>query len=156
MPQLASHLTPHPAARRTRLAHINPAGLVDPLPHGYSHVVVAPGAGRTVYAAGQGGENAAGELSRDFNAQLEQALANMRTALASAGAQVHDVVRLTLLVVDHSEARLALWADAARRTWQDAPPPACTLIPVPRLALDGMLVEIQATAVVLEQDAQPG
>ena len=55
---------------------------------------------------------------------------------------------ITLLAVDHTEARLALWTKAALRVWHAGPAPACTLIPVPRLALDGMLVEVQATAVV--------
>lgn len=151
MPQIAPRFTPSHAAR---LAHINPAGVYDPAPNGYTHVVVAPLSGRTVYASGQGGENLAGELSPDFATQLAQALDNMRRVLEAAGATVHDVARLTLLVVDHSEARLALWTEAARRVWgNDAPTPACTLIPVPRLALDGMLVEVQATAVVTA--AQP-
>ena len=147
MPQIASKLSPS----HTSLTHINPVGLYDPAPNGYSHVVVAPLQGRTVYASGQGGENLAGELSPDFAQQLDQALINMRTALTAAGATVNDVVRLTLLVVDHSEARLALWADAARRMWADGSAPGCTLIPVPRLALDGMLVEVEATAVVASQ-----
>ena len=145
MPAIASHLAKAPA---DPIVHINPDGLYDPAPNGYSHLVVAPLHGRTVYLAGQGGENAAGELPAGFAAQLDQALCNMRTALAAAGATVHDVVRLTLLVVDHTEERLALWTRAARGVWKDAPTPACTLIPVPRLALDGMLVEVEATAVV--------
>ena len=144
MPQIETKLSPH----HTSLAHINPAGLYDPVPNGYSHVVAAPLQGRTVYASGQGGENLEGELSPAFSEQLDQALANMRTALEAAGATVNDVVRITLLVVDHTEARLAAWTGAVHRVWRDAPAPACTLIPVPRLALDGMLVEVQATAVV--------
>ncbi|RYF52769.1 MAG: RidA family protein, partial [Comamonadaceae bacterium] len=43
------------------IVHINPEGLYDPAPNGYTHVVAAPLQGRTVFAAGQGGENAAGE-----------------------------------------------------------------------------------------------
>jgi enamine deaminase RidA (YjgF/YER057c/UK114 family) len=146
MPPIVSRLTPDHAAH---IVHINPEGLYDPAPNGYTHAVAAPLHGRTVFASGQGGENAAGELAEGFAAQLEQALHNMQTALAAAGATVHDVVRLTLLVVDHTEARLALWTDAARSVWKDGPAPACTLIPVPRLALDGMLVEVEATAVVV-------
>lgn len=147
MPQIASKLSP----QNMSITHINPAGLYDPAPNGYTHVVVAPLQGRTVYASGQGGENLAGELSPDFAQQLDQALANMRTALEAAGATVNDVVRITLLVVDHTEARLEIWTAAARRVWHDTPAPGCTLIPVPRLALDGMLVEVEATAVVALQ-----
>lgn len=146
MPQIASRLMPSHAHT---LAHINPEGLYDPSPNGYTHVVVAPLAGRTVYASGQGGENLAGELPADFATQVAQALDNMRRVLESAGATVHDVVRLMLLIVDHDQARLAVWTEAARRVWGDSPTPACTLVPVPRLALDGMLVEVEATAVVV-------
>ncbi|MFN4119452.1 RidA family protein [Acidovorax sp.] len=147
MPAIVSHLPASPST--TTLTHINPQGLYDPAPNGYTHVVVAPAQGRVVYASGQGGENAAGELPPGFAQQLDQALDNMRIALQAAGARTSDVARLTLLVVDHTEARVALWTAAAARMWPGGPTPACTLIPVPRLALDGMLVEIEATAVVL-------
>lgn len=126
---------------------INPPRLVDPRPNGYSHVAVARSPARLIYLAGQGGEDAYGELRDGFEAQLDQAFANLRTALASAGAGLVDVVRLVVLVVDHSESRLALLSRSVARAWGDEPAPTCTLIPVPRLALDGMLVEIEATAV---------
>ena len=61
---------------------------------------------------------------------------------------MHDVAKLTVLVVDHTEQRLALFSQAVRSLWPDGAAPACTLIPVPRLALDGMLIEIEATAVM--------
>jgi enamine deaminase RidA (YjgF/YER057c/UK114 family) len=126
---------------------INPPRLYDPRPHGYSHVAVAKAPARFIYVAGQGGEDASGVLPLDFGAQVEQALHNLQIALEAAGAGLLDVVRLVVLVVDHSEARLALLGRALAAAWGDEPPPACTLIPVPRLALDGMLFEIEATAV---------
>ena len=65
---------------------INPAGLYDPAPNAYSHVArLEPGV-RLVYLAGQGGQDAEGKLSSDFGAQVRQALANLHTALAAAGA----------------------------------------------------------------------
>ncbi len=150
MPTIVPHLPVSPAPQPvSAITHINPHGLYDPAPNGYTHVVVAPAQGHVVYASGQGGENVSGALPADFAQQLDQALANMRIALEAAGAGLGDVVRLTLLVVGHTEARLALWTAAARRTWHDGPTPACTLVPVPRLALDGMLVEVEATAVVV-------
>jgi len=123
----------------------NPAGLDDPSAHGYSHIAqVAPGA-RIVHLAGQGGQDGEGRLAPDFAAQARQAIANIDIGLAAAGATLKDVYRLTLLVVDHSETRLADWVAEAQRAW-GSQAPACTLIPVPRLALDGMLVEIEAIA----------
>ena len=131
---------------------INPTGLYDPRSNGYSHVVIAEAPARIIYIAGQGGENASGELSADFKTQVEQALNNLQTALSAADARHSDVCKVTALIVDHSEARLAIFSNALRAIWGDAPAPACTLIPVPRLALDGMLFEIEATATQQPQD----
>ena len=83
-----------------------------------------------------------------MDVQVDQALCNLRMAVAAAGARLTDVVKLVVLVVDHSEARLAVLSRALQAAWADGDAPACTLIPVPRLALDGMLFEIEATAVV--------
>jgi len=127
---------------------INPTGLYDPRPNGYSHVVVAEAPARIIYIAGQGGENIDGVLSESFEAQVRQALANLQTALAAADARLSDVAKVTALIVDHNEERLSILSSALQAVWGEHPAPACTLIPVPRLALDGMLFEIEATAVI--------
>jgi enamine deaminase RidA (YjgF/YER057c/UK114 family) len=127
---------------------INPPGLYDPRPNGYTHVVVAETPARIIYIAGQGGENTSGELPIDFGAQVYQALDNLKTALAAADATFLNVAKVTVLIVDHSEERLKILGDAIKESWGDRPAPACTLIPVPRLALDGMLFEIEATAML--------
>lgn len=127
---------------------INPATLYDPRPNGYTHVVIAAAPARLVYIAGQGGEDITGVLSEDFATQVEQALSNLRAALQAADATLAQVAKVTALIVDHDQARLAIFSAALRSAWGDAPPPACTLVPVPRLALDGMLFEIEATAVI--------
>lgn len=126
---------------------INPATLYDPRPNGYTHVVIAEAPARLVYIAGQGGEDVNGVLSEDFATQVAQALANLRAALQAADATLAQVAKVTALIVAHDEARLAIFSTALRAAWADAPPPACTLIPVPRLALDGMLFELEATAI---------
>ncbi|CAB3734788.1 hypothetical protein LMG3458_05179 [Achromobacter deleyi] len=130
------------------LAFINPPGLYDPRPNGYSHVAVADTPARLIFAAGQGGENVQGELQPDFLKQVRQALDNVQTALQGAGATLFDVAKLTVLVVDHSQERLAVFSQEIKSRWGIHLAPACTLIPVPRLALDGMLVEIEATALL--------
>ncbi|SFK48221.1 RidA family protein [Lysobacter sp. cf310] len=128
------------------LSLANPAGLYDPAPNGYSHVASVSGAARWLLIAGQGGETADGRLSPDFRDQVRQALANLKTALASAGAGTADVAKLTVLIVDHSQERLHTFGAELQAAFGDAAKPACTLIPVPRLALDGMLFEVEAIA----------
>lgn len=127
---------------------LNPAGVYDPTPNAYSHLaVVAPGV-RWLFVAGQGGEEASGELSPLFAEQAAQAIANLRTVLQSRGADLRDVFKLTLLIADHSEQRLRIWVEQADRAWAGCNKPVCTLIPVPRLALDGMMIEIEAVAAI--------
>jgi len=127
----------------------NPHGLYDPSANAYSHVAEVTAGSRLLFIAGQGGEDAAGQLSPEFSDQARQALANLQTALASKGAELSQVFKLTLLIVDHSETRLGRWVAEADRAWGAHMKPTCTLIPVPRLALDGMLVEIEAVAAVV-------
>jgi enamine deaminase RidA (YjgF/YER057c/UK114 family) len=135
-------------SRKATLRLINPPGLYDPAPNGYSHVARVAAGARLVFIAGQGGETESGALSPDFRQQVRQALDNLKTALAAADASVADLAKLTVLIVDHSEERLHIFGEELSVALGDGPKPACTLIPVSRLALDGMLFEIEATAVL--------
>jgi len=80
---------------------INPTGLYDPSPNGYTHVVVAPTQGTTVYISGQGGEDENEKLSDDFATQLKQAFANLRVALSATGARPEDVVKVIRTFTRH-------------------------------------------------------
>lgn len=124
----------------------NPEGLYDPSGNAYSHVAEVRADSRLLFIAGQGGEDSNGQLPPLFAEQARQALGNLELALASKGASLAQVFKLTLLIVEHSEPRLRQWVAEADRAWGPHTKPACTLIPVPRLALDGMLVEIEAVA----------
>lgn len=126
---------------------INPEGLYDPSPNAYTHMAVVPAGQTLVYVSGQGGETADGNLDADFRTQLRQAFDNLSIALAAQGLTLQDVVKQTTLVVDHSEARLAILTEESLKVWPERKSPVNTLIPVPRLALDGMLIEIEVLAV---------
>jgi enamine deaminase RidA (YjgF/YER057c/UK114 family) len=108
---------------------------------------VFPAGWRTILPAGQGGETEDGALSEDFATQLGQALRNTEAVLAAGGATMADVAKFNLLVVDHDETKFRAIRKEFDRVWGDRKP-AWTLIPVPRLALEGMLVEIDVIAVV--------
>ncbi|QUH04265.1 RidA family protein [Saccharopolyspora erythraea] len=124
----------------------NPAGLHDPVPFGYSHVVEATG-GNPVFIAGQYGSGEDGQVvSPGFAEQVERAFSNLGTALAAVGLTFEHVVRVGTYVVDHDADKLQVLAGQVARIWGDRPP-AQTLIGVAALALPGMLFEIDAVAI---------
>jgi enamine deaminase RidA (YjgF/YER057c/UK114 family) len=129
------------------LRFVNPPGLYNPAPNGYSHLALFPPGWRIILPAGQGGETEDQELSDDFATQFKQALANVETVLKAAGAKMSDVAKINLLVVDHDKERFRIMTKEVERVWGNNKP-AMTLIPVPALALEGMLVEIDVIAVV--------
>jgi enamine deaminase RidA (YjgF/YER057c/UK114 family) len=126
---------------------INPAYLPDPTPFGYSTAVIAPAGARIAHISGQGGFDRTGALPEDFAAQVALALGNLQAVLDALGAAPAQVVKLTLYVVDHDVTKLPILTEAIITTF--APTlPAQTLVPVPALALPGMLFEVEAVAVL--------
>ncbi len=129
------------------LTIVNPAELYDPAPNGYSHGIVAKGGSRVAYIAGQGGEDATGALAPEFAGQVRQAYANLCAALAAVGAGPRQVTKITTYVVEYDPSMLEVMTQLVKETFGDALP-AQTLVPVPRLALDGMLFEVDAVAIL--------
>jgi enamine deaminase RidA (YjgF/YER057c/UK114 family) len=127
---------------------VNPPTLYNAPQNGYSHIAVTPPRTRTVYISGQFGSDLQGNLvSDDFEEQLVRAFQNLRFALAAVGAQPQDVAKTTVLIVNHTQDKLIPLGREIVSLWGNRLP-ANTLIPVPRLALDGMLFEIDAYAVI--------
>lgn len=127
---------------------INPPGLNNPADYGYTQAVIVPSGSKLVYIAGQYGADENDNLvADDFATQMKQSFTNLRIALAAVGATPEDVVKITILSVDHDEEKLSL-ISAERNSFWSNHKPASTLIPVPRLAVDGMLFEIDAVAVI--------
>jgi enamine deaminase RidA (YjgF/YER057c/UK114 family) len=126
----------------------NPKSLFDPVPYGFSHIATTPANAKLIFIAGQGGEeNIEGLLSPDFRRQAYQALRNIEAALRSQGVTMQAVVKVTTLVVDHDASKLQILIEEFQKMWPDHKFPVNTLIPLQRLALDNMLIEIDAIAV---------
>jgi enamine deaminase RidA (YjgF/YER057c/UK114 family) len=124
---------------------INPPEL-HPAP-GFSHIAIGEGA-RVVCFAGQVA------LNREFNlvggddlyAQTRAAMLNLKAALAAAGAGWDDVVRRTIYTLRPTE-----WETitaAIEEVTGAAEHPAQTIIGVTGLAVEGLLIEIECTAVL--------
>lgn len=130
-----------------KLTIVNPKNLYDPTPNGYSTAVIVPREGRVAYISGQGGQDSSGALSPDFAVQVQQAYANLRTALDALGARPDQVAKLTVFVVDHDMSKLEVLTRKVKEMF-GAALPAQTLIPVPKLAIDPMLFEVDAVVML--------
>jgi len=126
------------------IRRINPEGMTQPT--AYSHVV---GHDNMLFLAGQvstdGDGNVIGE--GDMGAQVRQVLENMKQVLASQGADFSNVVKITIYTTDVEAYRKT--GDIRREYWADIAP-ASTLVQIERLAQPVFLVEIEATAIVLD------
>lgn len=130
------------------IQRINPPELGDPSHYGFTNIVIAPADKKLVFIAGQGGRDDQGYLG-DFKAQLRQAFLSLQKALTAAGVTPEQVVKITVLSVDHDAEKQKLISAERNAMWPDGlVKPVSTLIPVPRLAGDDMLFEIDAIAVV--------
>lgn len=116
-------------------------------PNGYTHVVVV-NHGKLVFVSGQVGLNSKGEISNDFAAQAKQAFANLKVALASAGAKPADLVKLNYYVVGLNHDKLLALRDARDSVIEKQHPPASTLAGVQALFRPDVQVEVEAEAVI--------
>ncbi len=126
---------------------VNPSHLYDPTPNGYSTAVVTPSSGRLAFISGQGGQDQTGALSPDFATQVEQAYANLTAVINALDARLDQVVKLTVFVVDHDMSKLGVLTENVTRVF-GAKLPAQTLVPVPKLAIDRMLFEVEAVVLL--------
>ena len=130
-------MTAHP----THIQFINPPGLATP--PGFTQVVEVTG-GRTVYISGQIATDQAFHVvgQGDFRSQAQQVFENLKVALASVGADFTHVVKMNIYLIDMTH--LPILREVRDRYINTNQPPASTLVEVRKLALDGLLLEIEA------------
>lgn len=124
----------------------NPDTLYDPTAFGYSHVATVKTNSTVIYVAGQGGGQHKHDTITNFRSQVRQAFENLKLALTSQDSSMQDVVKLTTLVVNHDKDKHQVLIEESLEHWPDKNFPTQSLIPVPRLAVDGMLFEVEAMA----------
>jgi enamine deaminase RidA (YjgF/YER057c/UK114 family) len=138
--------TIHIATAQVEPRFLNPSTL--PTPRGYTQVVEVPAGSRLAYISGQVPLDRDGNLvdAGDFRSQAEQVFTNLRSALEAAGATFADVVKLNYYVRDVSH--LADLRTVRDRHVNVAAPPASTLVEVPHLFREDVLLEVEAVAVI--------
>jgi len=121
---------------------INPAEIPPPLAP-YSHAVVAPVGARMLFASGQLGAAANGEIPEDVEAQAVLCFENIRAILSAADMTFDDVVRFTGFVTDR--AYFPIYG-AVRARYVPKPLFASTLVIVSGFTLPQFKVEVEITA----------
>lgn len=114
---------------------------------GFSQAWRVDGAETVVFLAGQGPLSPEGELvgAGDFDAQVRQTFANLATVLEQAGASLESIVKLGVYLTDIATLREY---GRIRAELMPGPPPASTAVQVGALAIPGMMIEVEAIAVV--------
>jgi 2-iminobutanoate/2-iminopropanoate deaminase len=112
----------------------------------YSQGVVAP-VGETIYVAGQVALDSTGNViaAGDMESQSRQVFGQISKILEEAGGSMRNVVKITTYVTDMS--RYGAFAKIRAEVFQP-PYPASTAVEVSGLVKSGLVIEIEAVAVV--------
>ncbi|KAA9357369.1 RidA family protein [Larkinella humicola] len=113
-------------------------------------VVVKSEEMQTIYLSGQVSVDRENKLigEGDLKCQATQAFKNLQVALASVGATTMDVVKINIYVKDYRSADAGVVSEAFQSAFPFEKLPASTWLGVQALALEGLLIEIDAIAVV--------
>jgi enamine deaminase RidA (YjgF/YER057c/UK114 family) len=124
---------------------LRPDGLVNS--PAFTHVAIVPPGATTVYVGGQNAVDSTGALigGDDVATQTQQVMTNLKTALAAAGATVHDLVMVTILLVEDADLTKAYPVAAAELAGATPPVVAAR---VAGLGVPGALLEVSAIAAV--------
>jgi enamine deaminase RidA (YjgF/YER057c/UK114 family) len=130
--------------------HLNPTDLPNWSDSFSQVVVVRTDAIRTIYLSGQVSVDSSNNVIGvgDLSRQTEVSLQNLTRALAAAGATPSDVVRLGIYVKNYQRDQAAIIGEGLRRVFPARRMPTATWLGVSSLALEELLIEIEATAVI--------
>src|SRR3954453_2613754 len=117
----------------------------------FSEAVTVTGPGKMIFLAGVGSEDENGKggdilHKGDFTAQCKYAFDKIKRALDKNGATLGDIVKMVTYMTDVRYQ--ADFGKCRQETFGSTPMPAHTLLTISQLAWPGMMVEIDATAMV--------
>ena len=128
---------------------LNPPGLFQPST--FSQLATVSD-GKLVLISGQTARDAQSNLvgKGDLRAQTVQVFENIKVALQSVGADFDDVAKLTTFVVNLKPADRTMIAEVIASYFPPGRRPAHTFVGINALAVEDLLIEIEAIAVVTD------
>ena len=131
----------------TRIERHNPEGVSKLRVSLYNHVVRVTNATTTLYIAGQLARDDQGRTVGvgDIRAQTEQVIKNLQTILRAEGADLGNLVKLSVFTTDmrHFEA-----ISEVRRRYFSGDLPVSTIVQVVALSQPDLMIEIEGIAVI--------
>ena len=133
-----------------RKQYLNPRQLHDP--RFYTHAVAVWGGVKLVHVAGQVSYDRDGMVfgKGDIRAQCEQVFKNLTHALRVAGAGWGDVVKMNGYMVNMNPEAVNVYREVRSRHLDRKQQPASTLVAVPRLVHEDLLLEVEVIAALAE------
>ncbi|WP_097986226.1 RidA family protein [Streptomyces sp. f150] len=115
---------------------------------GFNQGELVSGQSRTLYIAGQTatGEDGKPQHDGDMAAQLALSVDNLEAVLSEAGMSLANLVRLNVYTTD-VDLLFQHYGALAGRLGAAGVAPASTMLGVTRLAIPGLMVELEGTAV---------
>ncbi|MBI1968111.1 MAG: RidA family protein [Gemmatimonadetes bacterium] len=134
-----------PGPEPTRPQYLNPGTLATI--EGFTSAVRI---GSTVYISGQVALDDQGRVvgPEDLQAQARQAFANLTHVLQIAGATPEDVTKLTIYVVNLKPGEFDAIRQAAPAFFPQRNPPAGVIVGIQSLPKQGLLIAVDATAII--------
>lgn len=129
------------------ICFVNPNTLATP--NGFSHVAVDT-VQKNVFISGQVAYNSSGEIIGEGSLarQTAQTFDNLGNALSSVGLGFEHVIKLTFFVVGLNAEAAAIIRDVRTSYLRSDHLPASTMVGVASLAKQGLLLEVEAQAMI--------
>jgi enamine deaminase RidA (YjgF/YER057c/UK114 family) len=119
------------------------------LPKGYSHAAAIDlGNSKMLIISGQIAHDLNGELvgSNDFEKQAVQVFTNLKNILEAHGGKMENIVKTGVFITD--AANIPLYREIRNKYIDIKNPPASTAVVVKELFGPGLMIEVEATAII--------
>lgn len=122
----------------------------DPDPYEQFNIALGFRVGSLLFISGQASINEEGDVvgEGDFDRQADQVFSNLARVLKAGGADLRDVVKVTIYLTDMANFPKIV---QLRARYFSKPYPADTIVEVSSLALPELMIEIEAIAVRSEE-----
>jgi 2-iminobutanoate/2-iminopropanoate deaminase len=128
-----------------RIERLKPTSVWDSTPYNFAQAVRVRQNQDLLFIAGQAGIDESGQIMQGLEAQIKQSFENIRRVVIDAGGSMANVVRITGYLRDMKS--LEVYTKIVSEFFAGNLP-AATVVEVNALALEPLLVEVDAIAVL--------